>query len=108
MTGQTRRWNALPLRPTTAQTTHGDSRDMTGVEWHERAACRGMGSDLFFPSIGDHKKAQAAKRVCEGCEARADCLADALATNQQHGVWGGLTVRARRQLRARTAAPTAA
>ena len=81
---------------------------MASVVWHERAACRGMGSDLFFPSIGDHKKAQAARRICAGCDVRADCLADALATNQQHGVWGGLTVRARRQLRARTGAPTAA
>ncbi|MXW99885.1 MAG: WhiB family transcriptional regulator [Acidimicrobiaceae bacterium] len=67
-----------------------------------------MGSELFFPEIGDHKRAQAARQVCAGCKVRENCLADALATGTQHGVWGGLSVRERRRLRARSSTPTAA
>ena len=67
------------------------------MTWHNFAACKEMGSELFFPNVGDHKQAQAAKRVCAACEVREQCLDDALESGQAHGVWGGMTVRERRR-----------
>lgn len=70
--------------------------------WRDRAACRGRvcvpEDDVWFAPDGeraDDPQARArervAKRVCARCPVRVDCLAFALATGQQHGVWGGLS-----------------
>ena len=45
-----------------------------------------------------------AKQVCCECEARVDCLDFALSTNQDSGVWGGLSEEERRAIRRRRAA----
>ncbi len=67
--------------------------------WRLRAACRGLGPDLFFPetAVGIAQ----AKAVCLGCAVREPCLAYALATRQRFGVWGGTTERRRRPARER-------
>jgi WhiB family redox-sensing transcriptional regulator len=65
--------------------------------WHRRAACRGMGTDDFFPARGE--KTDAAKAVCAGCEVTAQCLEDAMTNGDRHGVWGGISERGRRVLR---------
>jgi WhiB family redox-sensing transcriptional regulator len=71
-------------------------------DWRDVAACRQCDPDLFFP-IGSSGPAivqiEAAKAVCHGCDALAQCLAFALATNQESGVWGGMSEEERRQLR---------
>lgn len=77
-------------------------------DWHDDAACRGMDVSLFFPTVGRYQVAQRAQRICERCPVREECLADALATGTQHGVWGGTTPRQRRNLRRLRTAPTAA
>lgn len=72
------------------------------AEWRERAACRDEDPELFFP-IGDGALAQAqmerAKAICARCPVVRECLAWALKTGQDAGVWGGLTEQERRQLR---------
>lgn len=77
------------------------------VDWNEKAwrldaACRDSAPDLFFP-IGATGLAldqiEAAKSVCDGCAVRTDCLAFALETNQEAGVWGGTSEDERRHLR---------
>ncbi len=40
----------------------------------------------------------AAQVLCEMCPIRSSCLADAIGSDDQHGVFGGLRVKARRQL----------
>ena len=40
-----------------------------------------------------------AKAVCGECDAQAECLEFALATNQDSGVWGGTSEEERRKLR---------
>lgn len=40
----------------------------------------------------------AAQVICEMCPLRSSCLADAIGNDDQHGVFGGLRVKARRQL----------
>jgi WhiB family redox-sensing transcriptional regulator len=52
---------------------------------------------MFFPERG--APTSDAREVCRGCLVRAECLNYALATNEQHGIWGGLSGRERRRLR---------
>jgi WhiB family redox-sensing transcriptional regulator len=72
------------------------------VDWRRDAACRDEDPELFFP-IGTTgpaiDQANAAKRVCARCDVREECLEFALASNQDAGVWGGLTEEERRSLR---------
>ncbi|MGH8909679.1 MAG: WhiB family transcriptional regulator [Egibacteraceae bacterium] len=72
------------------------------ARWRERAACLDVDPERFFP-IGTTgpalERADEAKRVCAGCEVRADCLDWALKTGQEAGVWGGTTEDERRALR---------
>lgn len=59
---------------------------MTG--WQDRAACRDVNPDLFFPATSD--PGNEAKRICAGCPVRLQCLRDAKTRREEHGVWGGL------------------
>ena len=76
--------------------------DWDADDWRSRAACRSTEPDLFFP-IGTTGQAldqiDAAKSVCQICEAQAECLEFALATNQESGVWGATSEDERRKLR---------
>jgi WhiB family redox-sensing transcriptional regulator len=72
------------------------------MEWIQRASCLEEDPDLFFP-VGTTGPAvdqtARAKAVCEGCAVRAECLAWALDTAQDAGVWGGLDEEERREIR---------
>lgn len=80
-------------------------------EWWAEAACRGAGTDPWFPPRGAHAETPRdslgrvdgsegrGKFVCRSCPVRAECLEHALAVPEKHGVWGGLTARERRPLR---------
>ena len=74
--------------------------------WRERAACRDLDTDLFFP-VGEGPEAQAqadaAKMVCESCPVREECLTFALTTRQEAGIFGGMTEEERRRHRRREA-----
>ena len=63
------------------------------------AACAEVGPELFFPSQGDDAYIPAAKAICDACPIRTDCLEWALDTREDHGVWGGKTVKERQKLR---------
>jgi WhiB family redox-sensing transcriptional regulator len=64
-------------------------------------AWRSYGPEFFFP-IGKTGRAiaeiQRAKAVCAACPVRAECLAFALDTHQDHGIWGGCDDDERRAL----------
>lgn len=65
-------------------------------EWQIHAACRHQDAGLFFHPSGERGEAhdsreQAAKRVCDRCPVRAECLAHSLRVREPYGVWGGLT-----------------
>lgn len=72
------------------------------MDWRHRAACIGEDPELFFP-IGSTGQAleqvDAAKAVCTRCPVTDECLEWALETNQDAGVWGGLSEDERRSLR---------
>ena len=72
------------------------------MNWLELAACRDMGSEIFYPSDGYrglHITAEALL-VCKECLVREDCLQDALDDPHfgQIGIRGGMTERQRRQI----------
>jgi hypothetical protein len=71
------------------------------TEWKLDAACRGMGPAMFFPDKGDREAERAALAICERCEVKRECLADALQHTyaNDYGVWGGLTRAQRNRLR---------
>lgn len=77
----------------------GETRRPT---WHARAACRGVGADLFFPSRRQSERAYqaAVERYCQRCPVRPEC-AEA-GEHERFGLWGGRSPR-RRQKRAAAA-----
>ncbi|HEX3335201.1 MAG TPA: WhiB family transcriptional regulator [Jatrophihabitans sp.] len=73
--------------------------------WRAEAACRRAGLELFFPvGVTDlaFDQIDAAKAICASCAVREPCLAFALDTDQEAGVWGGLDEDERRRLRRRS------
>ena len=75
--------------------------------WRDHALCRDTDPELFFP-IGTTGLAlvaiDRAKQVCAECEVRVECLDFALETNQDSGIWGGLSEEERRAIRRERAA----
>ncbi|WP_036554443.1 WhiB family transcriptional regulator [Nocardiopsis sp. CNT312] len=59
------------------------------------ANCRTVDPDALFVKGTEQTRA---RRICEGCPVRLDCLAEALDARIEFGVWGGLTERQRRAL----------
>jgi WhiB family redox-sensing transcriptional regulator len=73
--------------------------DVEEQSWHERALCAETDPEAFFPEKGGSTRE--AKKICTGCEVRAECLEFALANDERFGIWGGLSERERRRLRRR-------
>jgi WhiB family transcriptional regulator, redox-sensing transcriptional regulator len=76
------------------------------MDWRHRSACRDEDPELFFPvGISDSRPSQRqigqAKAVCRRCPVTSECLAWALETGQDAGVWGGLSDDERRALKRR-------
>ena len=74
------------------------------IAWMVDAACRDASyPDLWFGMDGSGRSAAIdmaeAKRVCRTeCPVVDECLALAVANNEEHGVWGGYTAEERWQL----------
>lgn len=66
------------------------------MTWRERAACRGIDTDLWYPTLGEPTAEACA--ICAGCPVRAECLDEALSVPERFGIWGGLTFKQRREL----------
>src|SRR5687768_50112 len=58
------------------------------IDWALEAACRFGDADALFVTGA---RQQHAKRICQGCPVRYECLAEALDGRVEWGVWGGLT-----------------
>ncbi|MFD0261557.1 WhiB family transcriptional regulator [Kitasatospora indigofera] len=76
------------------------------MDWRDRARCRDLDPELFFP-LGNTgpalRQAEEAKAVCHRCPVRERCLAWAVETGQEAGVWGGTGEDERRALKRRAA-----
>ena len=66
--------------------------------WMSLAACAGVDAELFHPHSGE--STDEAKAVCATCCVQPDCLNYALTNNETNGIWGGMSARERRRLRA--------
>ncbi len=64
-------------------------------QWAAQGACRGGDPDALFVQGAAQNRA---KVVCLSCPVRTECLADALDSKIEFGVWGGMTERERRAL----------
>ncbi len=84
--------------------------------WQERAACGGHGNDDWLIRAGDNPggaldaaeraRVARARAVCAGCPVAVQCLAFALASGEDGGVWGGIYLSERAVATLRRAAAT--
>jgi WhiB family transcriptional regulator, redox-sensing transcriptional regulator len=71
-------------------------------DWRDLARCAGSGMTTLWPFFGPEgerqperdKREKVAKKVCVGCQVRAECLNFAIGNygvpGERVGVWGGL------------------
>lgn len=71
--------------------------DENPLGWQTDALCAQTDPEAFFPEKGGSTRE--AKRICQGCEVKADCLEYALHNDERFGIWGGLSERERRKLK---------
>ena len=73
------------------------SNGIAEQDWRALGACSKTYPDLWF-AVGaiEHKQA---KRICRECPVQGKCLAYAMDSPVDHGIWGGLTERERRGFR---------
>lgn len=60
-------------------------------DWVEEASCRGISGDMFYPELYIQEEIVAAKRVCDACPVKAECLDHAMTNREIFGIWGGTT-----------------
>lgn len=72
----------------------------SGGDWRADGVCRQVGGEVFYPEKGDSVSTRAAKSVCMGCPVLVDCREYALEAREPFGIWGGMSARDRRRLRA--------
>jgi len=77
----------------------GIGTEADAQSWQEQALCAETDPEAFFPEKGGSTRE--AKKICTGCEVKAQCLEYALANDERFGIWGGLSERERRRLRRR-------
>jgi WhiB family redox-sensing transcriptional regulator len=77
----------------------GIGTEADAESWQEQALCAETDPEAFFPEKGGSTRE--AKKICTGCEVKAQCLEYALANDERFGIWGGLSERERRRLRRR-------
>jgi hypothetical protein len=68
--------------------------------WRNKAACRGAGTDAFFPKQHHPALHSVATRTCAGCPVQTECKAEwgtMPVAMQRHGYWYGTTDKERRQ-----------
>ena len=63
--------------------------------WAAHALCAGQEPDALFVQGAAQRQV---RTRCFACPVRLECLADALQSEANYGVWGGLTERARRAM----------
>ncbi|MFV8381118.1 WhiB family transcriptional regulator [Corynebacterium hindlerae] len=66
-------------------------------EWQDQALCAQTDPEAFFPEKGGSTRE--AKRICQACGVRDECLEFALEHDERFGIWGGLSERERRRLK---------
>lgn len=91
-----RRSDALGLRPRDTNTL--DLGTLLGriPAWYGDALCAQVDQKSFYPEKGG--STAPAKAVCRRCPVQTACLEYAIANDEPHGVWGGMSPKQRRRL----------
>jgi WhiB family redox-sensing transcriptional regulator len=66
------------------------------VDWRDRAACRDLDGEIFFPpgapgTEGSARQVEQARSVCGTCTVTTACLTFAIDTRENEGIWAGTT-----------------
>ena len=69
----------------------------TDSRWMKDGNCLGIDPDLFYPERG--VSSANAKKVCQDCVVKTECLSHALFEFERLGIWGGTTEKERRAMR---------
>ncbi|MEY4310311.1 MAG: hypothetical protein RLZ71_237 [Actinomycetota bacterium] len=78
---------------------YSSETDENPLAWQADAVCAQTDPEAFFPEKGGSTRD--AKKICAGCDVKAQCLEYALANDERFGIWGGLSERERRKLKKR-------
>lgn len=96
---QRKGWAARPVSPSEFKSQLVNAPD---DRWMERAACRGIGPEDYYPNapegfqaFPDDKPEVYILLRCGRCPVRDHCLGFALKNGERNGIWGGLTPRER-------------
>ena len=81
---------ASRIRAATPANVVDDVRRRLNAGWREDALCS-QDPELFQVDAAQNQ----AKLICRGCPVRTECLAEALDSGNEFGVWGGMTGRER-------------
>lgn len=72
-------------------------------DWQELGNCVSADPELFY--LDDNLRGKpkrlketAAKKVCNGCPVKTQCLEHALTTPEMYGIWGGTSEKERKHL----------
>ena len=73
--------------------------------WRDKANCKKMDINLFFPERGvPYSVIKSTKQICLNCPVMLECLEMILNTeNDNFGIFGGTTPKERRQIRSQRA-----
>jgi hypothetical protein len=66
-------------------------------KFEQPGLCSKVDPDTFFPEVG--RNVREAKRICQDCPVRIDCLTWALDHSERYGVWGGKTYEERKHIK---------
>lgn len=69
-------------------------------DWARYSACKGEDPNIFFPDGYDRDQYALARSICAECPATKGCLQYALDNRVREGMWGGLSPRERKALKA--------
>lgn len=61
------------------------------TSWVNKAKCKDLDTEIFFPETRSQPKVKIAKAICSNCVVRKQCLKYALDAHIDYGIWGGLT-----------------
>jgi WhiB family redox-sensing transcriptional regulator len=68
-------------------------------EWMQKAACRDVDPEWFFPKSTLSEGAVNALRTCRSCPVAQQCFIEAMESDEDLGIWGGKTPRQRKKIR---------
>ncbi|MCP2276235.1 WhiB family transcriptional regulator, redox-sensing transcriptional regulator [Nocardia amikacinitolerans] len=87
------------MRPTREKPLQLPAPRAEAWAWQMHATCRAYDVNDFYDTGHESRKMLAAKKICADCPVLTRCRDHAVAANEPHGIWGGMTPRERARYR---------